>query len=50
MHDDLEDKVSFEKRRLKDAVKAFSPDNIIDDGVIPGDGRGAGGVDSSLFV
>lgn len=35
---------------LEDALSPRTIDTVIDDGMIPGDRRGAGGLDSSMFV
>jgi len=47
---DLDNTESFEEISLTDACAPHCPENIVDTGRVPGDRRGAGGLDSSLFL
>jgi len=36
-------------KRFQDVVEGRAPDQVVDDGRIPGDGKGAAGLDTSFF-
>lgn len=47
---DIDDEETLEVRSLKEAGAPYRPDTVEDKGILPGDRRGAAGLDSSLFV